>query len=302
MFFSSILLILVLSVEFYILYHPNSFSVKAMYLKKNTDINVLFLGSSHVQNGVNPKYVDLKAANLAYGSQDIQLNSALFFKNVKKLARLKILVLELDYHTLEEKNPRNYFRLPWYYKYYGIKIGQISLLNKIFLYSTSPKFFMDNIFQNLSTYSKTDQINDYGFVENDFDDIFKKYKYNPKVIIQSSKERLKKKHANQSVKNYTYNKKEINKMITYCIERNVKVVLLAPPVYRTYYTVFIPEKESRRKIYLDSLTNLKQKQLFIWNFEKDDRFQVTDFKNDDHLNSTGAIKFSKIVNNKFKSL
>ena len=110
-------------IKIFISYYPNTFNTKANYLNSNLEnIEILFLGSSHTQNGVNPKFIDISSANIAYGSQDYQLNSAIYFKYISRLKKLKKLIIELDYHSLEQKNNADYFRLPWYYKYHDINL------------------------------------------------------------------------------------------------------------------------------------------------------------------------------------
>jgi len=85
-FFILPIFILLIGVELYFRNAPNAFIVKSNYLKENIgQIEVLILGSSHHQNGLNPKYFSKNTCNLANGSQDIKMDSALFFSNVKRM-------------------------------------------------------------------------------------------------------------------------------------------------------------------------------------------------------------------------
>src|SRR5688572_26582080 len=88
--------------EYTLQFYPSEFQLKAQYLKKDKDkINVLILGSSHNQNAINPEYVeDFNCSNLAFGGQDIRIDSALFNEVVDQLSGLKFVVFEISYHSL----------------------------------------------------------------------------------------------------------------------------------------------------------------------------------------------------------
>ena len=131
MFIIPILLILI-GFELYFRNSQNSFITIANYFKKNKEtIEVLILGPSHNQCALNPKFFKLKTVNLSYGSQDIQLDSALFFHNVKQMKNLKKVIFELDYHSLDTQRDKDYFRYSWYSMYYDIEIYPINYSNKL---------------------------------------------------------------------------------------------------------------------------------------------------------------------------
>jgi len=143
--------ILLIALELYVVYFPSTFNKKANYLQRHKDdIEVLVLGSSHNQNAINPEWMQfainpewmhLNCLNLANASQDIQLDEALFFRYATQLKKLKLVIFELDYFSLEEKNDATNFRLPWYKRFFDIEPYPISLLHKISIYSSQPSFF-----------------------------------------------------------------------------------------------------------------------------------------------------------------
>ena len=97
LFFIFPLMVLIIGMEIYFRNAPNAFITKADYFKANKDkIEVLILGSSHNQNGLNSKFFTKKTANLSYGSQDIQIDSALFFSNVKQMKNLKKVIFDFN--------------------------------------------------------------------------------------------------------------------------------------------------------------------------------------------------------------
>jgi hypothetical protein len=65
-------------------------------------------------------------------------------------------------------------------------------------------------------------------------------------------------------------------------------------MYTTYIQNEVAEKNNRKNEYVDSLLSLHDN-ITYFNFEKSKLFKVHDFKNDDHLNSNGAKKFTIII-------
>jgi hypothetical protein len=295
-FISLPIILIGIFIELFISYYPNTFNTKASYLNSNLkNIEYLFLGSSHTQNSINPKFLDLTAANVAYGSQDYQLDSAIFFKYINRLNKIKTVFIEMDYHSLEKKNDADYFRLPWYYKYYDINLYNFKPNDKMSLFLSNPSFFRNYLIDKMNPFNKHLIINKFGFVEND-SDIFEKLNFNATTIAQTSIARLKNRYTSESIANFEFNKIKILSIISYCDKNNIEVIVLKNPVYKTYRKNYIKDKEDRNRVFLDSLS--LNRRIKLLDFEADSRFNIKDFKNDDHLNSKGAEKLSTFINDK----
>ena len=280
--------------ELFLFYYPNSFNKKAFHINKNKDVENIFLGSSHTQNAIISSVFDKKTANLAYGNQDYFLDNKLFFNYVDQLNSLERVFLEVDYHNLEDKNQADYFRLPWYNRYYGVKNLETNFISKFSIYSTQPGFFNNYMLSLISPFSYKYKIDENGFIVNDFPGPFKSMKYDETKISTSAPERLKDRHAEPSMEAYTFNKAKINEIITYCLKNDIEVYLISYPIYKTYRANYVKEKYTRRNTFLDSIT--KNPKIKYIDFETDSRFKVDDYKNDDHLNPTGAKKLSVLIN------
>lgn len=288
------LVLLVIGIECYVLYYPNTFNRKAAYLKSNAaQIETLILGSSHNQNAINPEYLHRPAINLANAGQDVQLDSAVFFKSVQDLPRLNTVILEFDYLTMEEKNDADYFKLPWYNRFYDVKLGSVSLLHRLSVYSSSPAYFNKLIIDEINPKRFKYNLNKAGFIINDFPGIMEELKYDSLALARTSNERLKDKHTRESIKDFRFNKAKFDAIVKYCGSRNIRVIIISTPMYSTYLNHEIPAKNHRREDYINQLQQLPFVTYF--DFEKDSRFGVHDFKNDDHLNSNGAKKFSLLI-------
>lgn len=295
--FLSPFLIIFIFLELYIELYPSAYVSKARYIKQNKDIELLILGSSHSQNDINPEFINIKSANLAYANQDQQLNSALFFRYIESLSNLKCLIWELDYHNLEYKVDDTGLRLPWYYKYHGIRIGKLNYLYKYLLYPSSPEFFNNFILSTLTQKHSRDILNEYGFITNDFNGWFADLNNDEEIIITTAHDRLEY-LQDESIENYVYNTKQIDKVIEYCNNNDILVILLTMPVYKSFISVEKTEKNKRRTLYIDEVLS-KYSNIAYLNYEKDNRFvsKIDYFKNDDHLNSYGAKIFTEILNN-----
>lgn len=287
-------LLLIVAIEIYVTYYPSTFNKKSTYLKNNlSELKTIILGSSHNQNSLNPEYIQPYTANLANSGQDVQIDSALFFSYISRLKSIKTVILEIDYLTLEEKNDSSYFRIPWYYRFYNIELYPVSLLNKISLYSSSPAFFNKVMIDEINPLKIKYKYNQYGFILNDFPGIMEDLKYDSLQLAASATERLKGKHTQISYGNFVFNRSKLNSIINYCLSRKIKVILISNPMYTTYLSNEIAEKKVRKKIYTDSLLEIPG--ISYFDYENSSRFDVHDFKNDDHLNSNGAKKFSLII-------
>jgi len=294
LFFLLPVLLLFTAVEGYIRNSTNSFISKANYLNNNTNaIEVLVLGTSHNQNGVNPKYFSNPTCNLAYASQNIQLDSAVFFSTVKRIKNLKKVIFEMDYHRMEIDSDDKMYRLPWYYIYYGIEIYPVSLMNKYSLYSSNTTFFNNIILDDIKNKEKAKLINEFGFVEKNYSNEFEQLDYDSLKIDARATKRLKNRHKELSIEAFKKNQKRLESIITYCKNNKIELYFFSSPLYVTYVKNKIPEKEIRFKNYINEL--IAKHHINYHNFENSKKFKITDFSNEDHLNAIGAEKYSKTI-------
>jgi hypothetical protein len=294
-------LLLLAGIELYVTYYPSTFNKKSSYLKNNlSEIQTVIFGSSHNQNSLNPEYLQPYTANLANSGQDVQIDSALFFKYIAKLKSIKKIILEIDYLTLKKKHDSSYFRIPWYYRFYNIELYPVSYLNKISLYSSSPAFFNKVMIDEIDPRKIKYKYNQYGFIINDFPGIMEDLKYDSLQLAITAPQRLKGKHTQISYEIFVLNRSKLNSIINYCLSHKISVVLISNPMYTTYLNSEIAEKKARKKEYTDSLISIPGVNYF--DYENSSRFNVHDFKNDDHLNSNGAKKFSIIIDSALKRI
>jgi hypothetical protein len=293
------IVVVLIGIELYFRNQDHPFKLKATYQKENlSEIENVFLGTSHTQNGINPEFFSKKTSNLGFAAQNIQLDSAVFFKVIPKMEKVKNVIIELDYHRLDEPIDKNYFRLPWYYIYYDIEVYPINFFNKISLYSSNTEFFNTNLWNSFKSTYKEKVVNKYGYVVKNYNDNFAPMKYDSLEIIKTASVRLKNRHTDISLKSRLSNKNRINQMINYCNQNNIKVYILSFPLFKTYRDLKIVEKDAFRKQFIDSL--VKHSKVKLLNYESSTDFNLKDFSDDDHLNPKGAEKLSRKLDSVFK--
>ena len=87
----------------------------------------------------------------------------------------------------------------------------------------------------------------------------------------------------------------LNEMLSFCKERNIKPVLVLPPMYHTLASKF--DKNARKVLLDDLLETLEDKSVKFLNYMDDSRFShdITLFQDSFLLNKKGAKMFTKIV-------
>jgi len=284
-------------VEIYVRNIENTFKLKSNHFISNLkNIEVLFLGSSHAQTAVNPEYITLKSANLAYGMQDLQLDSMFFFNYIDRLEQIKVLVLEVDYHSLDLRNNNDYFRFPWYDIYYEkITNKKYSWYKKIFLYLSAPEFFNNLIYNELAGVNAKYRMNKYGCPTIDSVGLFYDLNYNDSLIYETINVEKVKKHSAISQSNFDKNSNIVNQIIDDCMARGIKVMMMEYPKHQTYLNGQIKLKNDKRINLIKNITE-HNNDVKYFNFSAYKSDEAIFFTNEDHLNATGSQKFSSMLN------
>jgi hypothetical protein len=107
-----------------------------------------------------------------------------------------------------------------------------------------------------------------------------KYKYHWKKTFE----------VNYLPKNYEI----IKKIIALCKEKNVEVILITPPVYKSFSDNIWAAKYTEMQ---ETILKIQQEYgVKYYNFFYDERFVFEDFYNHNHMNGQGAKKLSLIIN------
>ena len=141
--------------------------VKSDYVRNNKDqIELLILGSSQINKGVNPLGLDYITAPLANDGATLNIDYLLFQKYFSTLPNLKLVIFELSYHSLEDRKGHDWNKNHLFYNFYGVNnYGKAPPLSEHFLLSSNPKLYLMRYFTPLSK-QEDSKYNEVGFILN----------------------------------------------------------------------------------------------------------------------------------------
>jgi len=273
---------------------PNSYSYKRKCLESRLDsIEVLVLGSSQVTYGINPEYFSIKGFNLSNISQSLYYDSRLTLKYVDRMPKLKYVLINVSYFSFGFQliDGVEAWRDYYYSQFWDVNFNEISRFDlkrysKLFLYTPRASL----------AYLK------HGFQI----DLTEGYKPNGYFMVDTAKNSLNISDSlgyrrvmlhNKIYKEFRVkeNENDIELLINELKKRNIKPVIVTPPVFSTYYKFADKAQMKRNRDAINSIC--KKYKCNYFNYFCDNRFVQRDFRDNDHMNFIGAEKFSKIINN-----
>jgi len=281
---------------------PNEYSAKKEYLDKNSNnIEVLYLGNSHIYFGLNPEVSQYKSYNASYISQSLDLDEMILEEYNEKLKKLKFIIISADYITLYNRlaKAKDKWRIKNYNLYYNLNVG----LNPFYYTEIFQGKFKDQIerVDNFYIQKKQPKIlsNVLGFGIS--------YKFPTPLNIAETSIKAAERHTfdinKEDYKNdFEINKKALINIVDFAKKKNVKIIFLSTPVSKQYYkkTNNIQLKNTLN-IY-KKLTKEQSKICFYLNYLQDKRFGNDDLYDGDHLNNIGAEKLTNLVDLEIKRL
>lgn len=262
---------------------PNPYKTKNEWMMKHASkVNSIILGSSHTYYGVRPEYID-SLYNLANISQNPKYDYFMLEKYGALCPNLKTVILPISYFTLFDKSFED--SKEWYYElYYKIYMdcpyhSDLSKYNAEIFHSSVYLGKLKN--RLLGKYNiKCDSLGwgmDYSLA-NRIQDIDNE---NSMATV--------KRHTAENWNYLEENCYYLNKIISFCKSRNIKLILITTPTWHTYY-------ENLNKKQLDKMYEVIHKipNAEYYDYLKDERFVENDFYDADHLSDIGAKKFTLI--------
>jgi lysophospholipase L1-like esterase len=284
-------ILIISSFEYNLSKVKNSYNKKKSFLEESiVEYKVLVLGSSHALSGIDPSFFAKKAFNLANVSQSLYYDFQLFSKYLQETGNLKIVLISLDYFTLEYNLSRcpEYWRTFFYERVYGIPteskehqfdISRFSLI-RLYAGENSLKYALKLFKVDLAETMRKN-----GFYHN--------FSY-AKDLIKNGKERMDYHRKIMMETNIRANMEYLAKIIELSVANNVIPVIITLPVFHTYSDNIDVTKYQLMQENIDKLC--KRYKIQYYNYFYDGRFKVDDFGDSDHLNLKGAEKVSKIIN------
>ena len=276
----------------------------------NDSIEVLILGNSHANYGVDPGAFDMYAYNLANVQQSIYFDKRITLSLLPYCKNVKYVLISIDYHSLYFSSQQ--MRNIWSYYGNGIKYKDSNfLLADIspFLFGYTPKVSVSILKKkvlNRLIYGKN--ILDFD-VENGVnlkDSLVKGFisyenfdsKSFTEEMYQSRANSLKPKNPKFGEKKEVY--EDLVDFIENLLELDITPIFFTTPTYKEY------NKYLDTIIIYDNLKDIeilcKNGGLTYWDFMESSEFEKDNFYNGDHLNKSGAYKFAKILNDSLLKL
>ena len=293
-FFSPIILFL-LYVEIGLNFIPTSYSkIKHYFYLQQNQIDVLIIGTSDPQLGVNPKYIKkYKSFNLSNVSQSIYYSTELVIMNLSELKNLKMVIMNIGPWDLSaiENNPIEKWRHKFYYYYWNIapESGEPQFTwnfkTGLYDFKTIINYALQGFYHVPTPY--IDNIEPTGWERGYFE-----YSHE---ILNDEAAKMEIFHRLKYVK-FKLNKKKlkcINNLKNELDKRDITLMFIQLPLSK-YFLKYMPEKliTENYKI-LDSISCSTG--IPYYNFHCDTNYTDKDFRDVNHLNYIGAEKFSKTL-------
>ena len=292
--FGILLLLMCVIIEVALLFRPNIYAYKSEYMQTHhKDIKVLLLGSSHIEEAVKPELVGDGTFNLAISARLRQYDVALAEMYVPRMDSLKTVVVPVDYTNFfferQHENPLTK-SIPedlsgtcrcMHTKYMGVRIDPFWRWSEIF---NSKLNYMSRFWNNRQTLQECDSL---GYVKLDINERLADWELRsiPAVI-----------DTTLAIDQAGYDEiwQQYEQLAKVTQQKQVRLVLVAPPVWKTYQASIHP-------IVLNDIHKFVSKLQAIYPHVEyyehlfDNRFTADDFQDASHLTESGAVKYSKIL-------
>lgn len=266
------------------------FKQKALDAKKES-VEVLVLGSSHANFGIDPQYFGRPGFNIANTSQCLAQDYQLLLKYLPECRKLKLVVVPVSYFTLQSDlalSPEAW-RCAYYSVYMGVKADAAA--SGWELRNRSALALWDGPIGVLKNLKKTKKlpINEFGYQSPEPN----KAKVEDVINDGTGIERVAYHNRIMNPAVVESNLAVLGEMAELLKKKQIKMVLVVTPVYGTYsrhvlaknYDIMVRGIEA-----VSSRYGVKS-----YNYFYDNRFDMSDFSDNDHLNARGAQKFSRIL-------
>ncbi len=271
---------------------PNNYTEKHYRIQNNyTKTELLIFGNSHTFYGLNPRYFDQPAYNIANISQSIYFDKLLFDRHIDNFEKLKYVILNIEYTSLSQKDntSEDFWRKHFYQAQMDLEVPIIPLYD-IRQYSLALSRSFKNSINTINQYYKNGTI-----VECDEFGWGNTYTYeNRRQNLDELAVRTVNKHEDNSM-DFEVNTQRIKSMIEKCKAKNINVILVTMPVHKSYSEKINKEKAQAIFKVAEKLASENPTTYYL-NLFYSQSFSDEDFFDPDHLNNKGAQKCSELIN------
>lgn len=288
-------LILFIALEVYLSKIPHSFKFKKDNLELNKNLTeTLIIGSSLGLHGIDPDVLGLNAFNLANGSQSLLIGLQLVEKLVPELPVLKRVVFTLGYINIDYRlcNSRESWRNEFYKKYFGIKgdctdHSYFNALSWSHLALYGVNYSKDLVFSSAAQLKKMNAFRTNGFLPNE-DKVNINESYVKETVLLH--EESMRSEAGKAIS------ENLIQVLNKFKGHPIQFYFVMMPVQKIYLDAIDRGRFSKFKNELKSLTaQFPHAHYLDYTSVASTSLSAADFVDTHHLNSQGAIRFSKIL-------
>ncbi|MBD0257802.1 MAG: hypothetical protein ICV83_18975 [Cytophagales bacterium] len=272
---------------------PNTYSYKRECLERQLDgIEVLVLGSSQPLFGINPAHFSRPGFNLANVSQTLYYDKALTLKYLDRLPKLKLVLIPVSYFSFnyqlydtKERWRDYYYRTFWDIRYPELPRFDLRNVSRIALYSPAE---VVSLLKNGFRADFTENLSPDGYLA------VAPVAANEKISEAAGRDRVKVHDATRHPRRFAGIAADLEGLVAALTRRGVTVAFLTTPVLPTYARYCNPQVLRRNRAVINRLCRTYG--CCYYDYFTDRRFPPAEFADNDHLNATGAARFSQIIN------
>ena len=302
-FISPLVVILLLS-ELFLREMETGFKIKNQQLIASADsIELLILGNSHENDGLDPRQFSVYAFNLAQVGQSLYYDKRIALSHIDRLKKLKYVLIGVDFHSLYYSD----FGMVDLCVYYGYGVGgknRMSLLSKC-SYLAGYKQWMLKEFMERSLDKKYKVVKALDVESGvNFGEPFVKgfVPYTNETDLRDTLLQERAGYFNHLVQESQERGdiiRDLEDFITALKRRNIIPILITTPCYGPFRELLDHRVQEQNKT--DILAMAEKFQIAWWDYFELP-LSADCFYNCDHLNGRGAAVFSGIVNKRFEAL
>lgn len=287
-------LIVMIVLEILVLEIPTNYTENSAYFSKEKNtISLLILGSSQMESAINPQFIKQKSISLASKSQHHDLDFPILTQLTPSIPNLKTVVFELSFSHLEiPHNGLDFWKHNIYLKYYGVNaFGRNTYFKDKLIFLSNTNVYSKLLLEHYIKNKKAPNYNRYGFDTTDFEGLFKTLNYNSNIIAKAPMRIRNEENLSIFKKNAAY----FFKMLNFANEQGLQIVVATLPLNKNYLDARNPNILRRRDSVLKVAEHTYSNLRVLREEEDTINFNVKDFINHNHLNPSGAKKFSELL-------
>lgn len=272
---------------------PSNYAVIAEYLESEAaEIEIMAVGTSQLKDALNPALMPVPTVNLASGNQHHDTDFKLYKEISKRLPQLNTVVLEASYSHFEmPHNGKDFWKNSVYELYYDVNcFERPTWFKDRLLYISNPSYFSSQILSHYGTDADPTGFNRYGFDTLNFEGRFKRLGFNEEMIAGTN-------FRISRIPDpalYKHNAAFFLKMIEEITAADKQVIIVKPPMYKTFLPERTPAILRRRDSLLNKISQLYPEIKFLDLEEDTINFKAIHYWNQSHLNPAGARVFTHL--------